>query len=92
MVAGAEQVLTYPHPAVKLLNGTTPAAATYMHRDGLSSVRAITNAAGEKIESALYKPFGEQSEWVLPGNEAPESLRTCADRTRVLGDEVTYSD
>jgi RHS repeat-associated protein len=26
-----------------------------------------------KIESALYKPFGEQSEWVLPGNAAPET-------------------
>jgi RHS repeat-associated protein len=73
LVAGAEQVLTYPHPAVKLLNGTTPAVATYLHRDGLSSVRAITDAAGVKIESALYKPFGEQSEWVLPGNAAPET-------------------
>ncbi len=52
-IAGAEQILTYPHPAVKLLNGTTPAVATYLHRDGLSSVRAITDAAGVKIEAAL---------------------------------------
>ncbi|OYW58805.1 MAG: hypothetical protein B7Z10_11680 [Rhodobacterales bacterium 32-66-7] len=65
-------MLTYPHPAVKLLNATTPAVATYLHREGLSSVRAITDAAGVKVESALYKPFGEQSEWVLPGNAAPE--------------------
>jgi hypothetical protein len=60
-VAGQEQVLTYPHPAIKLLNGVTPAAATYLHRDGLSSVRAITDTAGVKIEAALYKPFGPSS-------------------------------
>ncbi|MCU0829464.1 MAG: RHS repeat-associated core domain-containing protein, partial [Tabrizicola sp.] len=75
-----EQVLTYPHPAVKLLNGTTPAAATTLHRDGLSSVRAITNPAGAKIEAALYKPFGEQSEWVLPGNAAPETKGWIGER------------
>jgi RHS repeat-associated protein len=80
LVAGAEQVLTYPHPAVKLLNGTSPAVATYLHRDGLSSVRAITNAAGVKIESALYKPFGEQSEWLLPGIAAPETKGWIGER------------
>ena len=80
LVAGAEQVLTYPHPAVKLLNGTTPATATYLHRDGLGSVRAITDAAGVKIESALYKPFGEQSEWLLPGNAAPETKGWIGER------------
>jgi len=79
-IAGAEQILTYPHPAVKLLNGTTPAVATYLHRDGLSSVRAITDAAGVKIESALYKPFGEQSEWLLPGNPAPETKGWIGER------------
>ena len=54
--------------------------ATYMHRDGLSSVRAITDPAGVKIESALYKPFGEQSEWVLPGNIAPETKGWIGER------------
>lgn len=73
-------MLTYPHPAVKLLNGTTPAVATYLHRDGLSSVRAITDAAGVKVESAVYKPFGEQSEWVLPGNAAPETKGWIGER------------
>jgi len=80
LILGQKQVLTYPHPAVKLLNGTTPAVATYMHRDGLSSVRAITDPAGVKVESALYKPFGEQSEWVLPGNMAPETKGWIGER------------
>lgn len=79
-VAGQEQVITYPHPAVKLVNGVTPAAASYLHRDGLSSIRAITNPAGAKIEAALYKPFGEQSEWVLPGNPAPETKGWIGER------------
>ncbi len=79
-IAGQEQILTYPNPAVKLLNGTTSAAASYLHRDGLSSVRAITNAAGAKIEAALYKPFGEQSEWLLPGNAAPETKGWIGER------------
>jgi RHS repeat-associated protein len=73
-------VLTYPYPAVKLLNGTTPAQATCLHRDGLSSVLAITNAAGVKIEAALYKPFGEQSEWLLPANTAPETKGWIGER------------
>jgi hypothetical protein len=52
-----EQVITYPHPNVKLVNGKTPAEATYLHRDHLGSVRAITTPAGVKIESAVCKPF-----------------------------------
>jgi RHS repeat-associated protein len=46
----------------------------------LSSVRAITDAAGVKIETALYKPFGEQSEWLLPGNAAPETKGWIGER------------
>jgi RHS repeat-associated protein len=80
LILGQEQVLTYPHPAVKLVNGTTPSVATYLHRDGLSSVRAITSAAGVKVESALYKPFGEQSEWLLPGNPSPETKAWIGER------------
>jgi len=65
---------------VKLLNGVTPAAAAWLHRDGLGSVRAITSGAGVKIESALNKPFGEQSEWLLPGNAVPETKGWIGER------------
>jgi RHS repeat-associated protein len=68
-VPGPEVVLTYPSPAVKLTNGV----ASYLHRDHLGSVRAITDAAGARVESAVYKPFGEQTEFVTPGLAAPES-------------------
>ena len=33
-----------------------------------------------KIEAALFKPFGEQSEWVLPGNTAPETKGWIGER------------
>ena len=37
---------------------------TYLHRDALGHVRAMTDAAGVKIEPAIYKTFGEQTEAV----------------------------
>ncbi|MGB4827558.1 MAG: hypothetical protein WBP18_09865 [Paracoccaceae bacterium] len=45
--------------------GVVTHETTWLHRDALGSVRAITRlAAGvvEVIEKATYKPFGEQSE------------------------------
>ena len=73
---GVEQVLTYPQPAIKLTNGV----ATWLHFDHLGSVRAITDATGAKVESAIYRPFGEQSEWLLPGNASPETKGRTRDR------------
>jgi RHS repeat-associated protein len=73
---GAEQVLTYPQPSVKLTNGV----ATWLHFDHLGSVRAITDATGAKVESAIYRPFGEQSEWLQPGTPAPETKGWIGER------------
>ena len=69
MIVGAEQVQTYPLPALKLTNGVK----SVLHRDALGSVRAITDAAGVKVESAVYKPFGEQTEWLSAAQTAPET-------------------
>jgi RHS repeat-associated protein len=73
---GQEQVLTYPSPAVKQTSG----AASAVHRDHLGSVRAITDTAGARVESAVYKPFGEQTEFVIPGLAAPESKGWIGER------------
>jgi RHS repeat-associated protein len=75
-VPGQEVVLTYPSPAVKLTNGV----AGYLHRDHLGPNRAITDAAGARVESAVYKPFGEQTEFVTPGLAAPESKGWIGER------------
>jgi RHS repeat-associated protein len=68
-VPGQEQVLTYPLPPVRLTNGVP----SYLHRDQLGSIRAITDATGARVESAIYKPFGEQTETLSPANLTPES-------------------
>jgi RHS repeat-associated protein len=59
------------------VNGT---GKSWLHRDYLGSVRAITDAVGAKVEAAIYKPFGEQSEWLLPGNAAPETKGWIGER------------
>ena len=33
-----------------------------------------------KVESAIYRPFGEQSEWLLPGNASPETKGWIGER------------
>ena len=75
-IAGAEQVITYPTLNAKLVSGVK----TFLHRDALGSVRAITDAAGVKIESAVYKPFGEQSEWLSAAQTAPEAKGWIGER------------
>lgn len=75
-IAGAEQVITYPHPYVKVTNGVK----TYLHRDALGHVRAMTDAAGVKIESAIYKPFGEQTEWLSATQPEPETKGWIGER------------
>jgi RHS repeat-associated protein len=79
-IAGQEEVITCPHPAIRLTNGTTPAQASYLHTDHLGSVRAITDAAGVKQESAIYKPFGEQTEWRAATNSGPDDKGWIGER------------
>ena len=76
LIAGAEQVITYPTLNAKLVSGVK----TFLHRDALGSVRAITDAAGVKIESAVYKPFGEQSEWLSAAQTTPEAKGWIGER------------
>jgi uncharacterized protein RhaS with RHS repeats len=76
LVPAQEQVITYPHPAIKLTNGIP----STLHRDHLGSVRAITDTTGARVEAATYKPFGEQTEFVQPGLPAPESKGWIGER------------
>jgi len=53
----SEEVLTYPHPNIRLRNG---GEVRYLHRDQFGSVRTITTAAGGgRQELRTYRPFGE---------------------------------
>ncbi|WP_420350762.1 RHS repeat domain-containing protein [Paenirhodobacter sp.] len=79
-LVGQETVTTYPDPVVKLTNGNQPAQASYLHRDHLGSVRAITDPAGTKAESAVYRPFGEQTNWRAAAVTEPESKGWIGER------------
>ncbi|MFD9901616.1 RHS repeat domain-containing protein, partial [Mesorhizobium sp. NPDC059025] len=53
---GAEKYTRYPHPDIKVVNG----AKFFLHRDHLSSVRIVTDAAGAVVESTGYAAYGER--------------------------------
>jgi RHS repeat-associated protein len=54
--------------------------AQFLHSDHLDSVRAITNSTGVVVERAVYKPFGEQTEWLSASQTAPESKGWIGER------------
>jgi RHS repeat-associated protein len=76
----AEQVITYQHPSVKLTNGRALANAQFLHRDHLASVRAITGSTGAVVERSVYKPYGEQTEWLSASQPAPETKGWIGER------------
>ena len=55
--AGLDALVVYPLPNVRqdLLNNTFE----ILHTDQLGSVRAITNASGQPVNTRTYAPFGE---------------------------------
>jgi hypothetical protein len=74
--SNGEQVLAYPNGSVRIVNGV----ASYLHRDGLMSVRAVTGTDGAADEKAVYRPFGEQQEWVLDASAAGEDKGFIGER------------
>ena len=61
-------------------NNRTQANAQFLHRDHLDSVRAITDGTGAVVERAIYKPFGEQTEWLTAAQSVPESKGWIGER------------
>ncbi|WJY20396.1 RHS repeat-associated core domain-containing protein [Fontisubflavum oceani] len=72
----AEQVLTYPHPDIRITNGTE---VTYLHRDHLNSVVAMTDATGARAEARVYAPFGEIA-WRDGGTSPDETFGYIGER------------
>ncbi|WP_171181842.1 RHS repeat-associated core domain-containing protein [Ruegeria sp. HKCCD8929] len=72
----AEEIVTYPHPDVRLVNG----AASYMHRDQLSSVRLITGADGAEDKRTVYHPFGQTRDWISDAAAAEETKGFIGER------------
>lgn len=67
----------YLTPDVKLSGATR----TWLHRDNLASVRAVTSSAGAANRVSVYKPYGEQVETVLVALSPTESKGYIGERT-----------
>ena len=58
----------YLHPNVRVTHEATGSPTeTYLHRDQLSSVVLVANAAGGEDVERIFAPFGVQTEYVLNG-------------------------
>ncbi len=64
----SEQLILQPHEDFRLVDGV----ASYMHRDHLASVRAITDASGALIERTAYSPYGAEDNEAGLTNPTPE--------------------
>lgn len=58
-LAGARQVVAYPHSDVCVVNGTPG----YMHADQLGSVQAIAASIGNLAMRRVTRPFGQMRAW-----------------------------
>lgn len=57
---GAETYTYYPHPDLKVVSTAAGAISKYfLHRDHLSSVRLVTDAAGNVAEQTSYAAYEE---------------------------------
>ena len=57
---GAEVYTRYPHPDIKIVTTATGVTSRYfLHRDHLSSVRLVTDAAGNVVEQNNFAAYGE---------------------------------
>ncbi|AHK47397.1 YD repeat containing protein (plasmid) [Ensifer adhaerens OV14] len=60
---GVDIYTRYPHPDLKIVANAQTGAVTkaFLHRDHLSSVRLVTDAAGNLVEQTGYAAFGERT-------------------------------
>ncbi|MGF6227670.1 RHS repeat-associated protein [Inquilinus ginsengisoli] len=52
----------YPHPDVKRVGSGATLATYYLHRDGLNTVRMVTNRNGGYEEFSTYTPYGKRAQ------------------------------
>ena len=60
----AEEILLYPQPNIRITKtksgSTITTRVNALHADGLGSVRAVTDGAGQAVELTTYRPFSEE--------------------------------
>lgn len=64
----SEQVVTYPHSSVRLINGQPG----YMHSDKNGNVRTLSDTSGNRDKRSVYRPFGKPHDQIHDGSAATE--------------------
>jgi RHS repeat-associated protein len=72
----------YPHPDVKRVgNGAGSLSASYfLHRDGLQTIRLVTNASGGFEEFSSYLPYGKRTQTQAPNGKTEETKGFIGER------------
>jgi RHS repeat-associated protein len=61
-VSTRETWTKYPHPDVKRVGSGTEVATYYLHRDGLNTVRLVTNSNRKTEETSTYTAYGKRTQ------------------------------
>jgi len=76
-----ESIILQPHADFRITDvGGPNEAVSYLHRDHLSSVRMITNAAGTLEQSTAYTPYGDPDTTTLIAQSIPEEHSFIGER------------
>lgn len=70
----------YPHADVKRVGYGSGAATYYLHRDGLNTVRLVTNGAGGVEEWSSYTPYGDRTQTAAAGAKTEETKGFIGER------------
>jgi len=76
-----ESIILQPHADFRITDaGGIAEAVSYLHRDHLSSVKMITNAAGTVEQFTAYTPFGDPDTTTLIPQSTPEEHSFIGER------------
>uniref|UniRef100_UPI0009DC15F8 RHS repeat-associated core domain-containing protein n=1 Tax=Inquilinus limosus TaxID=171674 RepID=UPI0009DC15F8 len=70
----------YPHADVKRVGDGAGAATYFLHRDGLNTVRLVTDSAGGFEEWSTYTPYGKRAQTVPAAAETRETKGFIGER------------
>lgn len=72
----AEVVIGYPYGSVRLVNGTPG----YLHTDETGNVRMLSDGSGERDKRTIYRPFGDNQDWVHDASVPDETKGFVGER------------
>ncbi|OWJ64345.1 hypothetical protein BWR60_25070 [Inquilinus limosus] len=70
----------YPHADVKRVGDGAGSVTYYLHRDGLDSIRVVTDSAGWFEEWSTYSPYGDRAQTLPDFSETKETKGYIGER------------